>query len=209
MDVRRAVAVPADGGQQLAGGAVGRHAVAGGQDAAELILALAIRLDLAAQVPGRLRAVEEGIAALGVGVPDVDDGVRHRVAGGVADLATHEQDVARLRVLVEAGAALLERRVGDPEWALDGARRAALEAGQALFFVEAEVEEVLETEAGGEQAALVGLADLADVTDGGPELGRGDVEFFDGLEQVAHDALDDGFQARVAGRLVEAGELFH
>ena len=114
-----------------------------------------------------------------------------------------------LRVLVEAGAALLKRSVGDPERALDGARRAALEAGQALLLVEAEVEEVLEAEAGGEQAALVGLADLADVADGGPELGRSDVELLDGLEQVAHDALDDLLQARVAAGLVEAGELVH
>ena len=56
-----------------------------------------------------------------------------------------------------------ERRAGDVERALDGARRAALDAGVALGLVHAQVEEGLDAEAGDQQADLVGLAEPGDV----------------------------------------------
>ena len=74
VDVRRPVAVPAEPVEQLLGLALRRAAIARGQDRAEAVAALGVGLDAAAQVVLGLRRIEEGIAALGVGMPDVDDG---------------------------------------------------------------------------------------------------------------------------------------
>jgi hypothetical protein len=117
----------------------------------------------------------------------------------VADLAFHDQDLAGLGAVVEPGEALLLRRAGDVERALDGARRAALDAGAALLLVELDVEEGLDAEARDEQAGLVGLAELRDVGDAGPELVGRDVELLDGAHHVLGDAADDRLDARVAG----------
>ena len=68
---------------------------------------------------------------------------------------------------------------------------------------------MFEAEACGEQAALVGLTDLTEITDGGPEFLRAHVEILDGLEQIAHDPLYDLLESLVTARLVEPGELVH
>ena len=98
----------------------------------------------------------------------------------VPDLAFHEQHLALLGVLVEPRLALRERRAGDVERALDGARRAALQPGTALLLVHHQVEEGLDAETGDEQADLVRLAEPRQVAHRRPELGRRDVELLDG-----------------------------
>src|SRR6202048_46475 len=159
---------------------------------------LGIGLDTAAQVVFRLGWVEEGIAAERVGVPDVDDGASHRPAVYVAYLAVHEQHLALFAAVVEPCFSLRERRSRDVERTLDGARRAALDAGLALRLIGAKVEEGLEAEAGHQQADLVRLPELGQVTHRGPELVRLDIELLDRLEQIRHDAVDDALHALVA-----------
>src|SRR3954468_17788047 len=120
--MRGAVAVPPESGEQLLRHPVRRTAIARGQDAAEAVAPVGIGLDAPAQVVGALRRIEEGVAALGIGMPDIDDGPRHWLALGVPDLTVDEQHLALFRVLVQPRLALFERRVGDVERALNGAR---------------------------------------------------------------------------------------
>ena len=192
--------------EQRLGLAVRRAGVARGQDRAEAVAALGVGLDPAAQVVLRLAGVEERVAALGVGVPDVDDRAGDRLAVHVADLALHDQDLAGLAAVVEPGLGLRERRAGDVERALDGAGRAALDAGLALGLVHAQVEEGLDAEAGDQQAGLVGLAEPGDVGDAGPELVGLDVEVLDGAEHVLRHAADDRLDAGVARGRADAGD---
>ena len=138
-------------------------------------------------------------------MPHVDDGAGDGRAGGVADLALHEQHLALLRILVQPRLALLQRRVCDVERPFDGARRAALEAGAALLLVHDDVEEGLDAEPGDQQPDLVGLAEPGEVAARGPELGRRDVELLDDAAHVGRDPVDDALQSRVPAGLVEPG----
>ena len=138
-------------------------------------------------------------------MPDIDDGAGDRLAVHVADLAVHEQHFALLAAVVEPRLALEERRARDIERTFDGARRAALDAGLALRLVHAEVEEGFKAEARHQQADFVRLSELGEVTHGGPEFVRLDIEVFDRAEQVGDDAMHDALHPRVTLVVAEAG----
>ena len=103
------------------------------------------------------------VVAHRVGVPDVDNGAGDRLARDVADLAFHEQHLAVVGAVVEPRLALRERRAGDVERPLDGARGAAGKPGAPLGLVEAQIEEMLEHDARHDQPELVLLARLREI----------------------------------------------
>ncbi len=205
--MRRALAVAAQGLQHHVGGGAFRHAVAGGDDAARGVAAFRIGVDGAAQVVLALGLVEEGVAALGVGVPDLDLGAGDRGAVDVTHLAgqPHRLGLGVLAV-VHAREALGLRGAGDVERALDGARGATGALGLGVDGVLAHVQEVVEAQARGEQAELGLAAQGVEQVDGGPVLLLGDVEVVDQLEQVGDQAMHDLLGALVAALLVEAGD---
>jgi hypothetical protein len=207
VDVRGAPSVPAELVEQCLRRPVRRAGITRGQHRAEPIAALGIGLDTAAEIVFWLGRVEEGIAAERVGVPDVDDRASHRLAAYVAHLAVYEQHFALLAAVVEPCFPLRERCARDVERTLDGARGAALDARLALRRVRAKVEKGFEAEAGHQQADLVPLAELGQVTHRRPELVRLDVELLDRLEQVRHDAVDDALQPSIALVVTETADL--
>ena len=102
VDVRRAFAVAAQGLEHHVGGGAFGHAVAGRNDAARGVTTFAVRIDRAAQVVLGLRGVEEGVAAQGVGVPDLDLGAGDRGAVDVTHLAGQPHGLALGRFIVQA-----------------------------------------------------------------------------------------------------------
>lgn len=94
--------------------------------AVQRVLAVFIGAELAPEVVGGLvLGVLEVVAAVGAGLPDVEDGAGDGLAGEqVADGAVHLAHAAvGRRVLDDAGAVVAEGRVGRPEGAEDGRRR--------------------------------------------------------------------------------------
>ena len=112
-------------------------------------------------------------------------------------MAVHEQHFALLAAVVEPRLVLEQRCARDIERAFDGARCAALDARLALRLVHAEVEEGFKAEARHKQADFVRLSERGEVTHGGPEFIRLDIEVFDRAEQVGDDAMHDALHPRV------------
>jgi hypothetical protein len=82
-------------------------------------------------------------------VPDLDQRAGDWVALGVGHLPVHEQDFALVRIVVQPGLALADRRSGDVERPFDGARRAArLDADLALLLVKPDIEIMIDAKAG-------------------------------------------------------------
>src|SRR5262249_9830641 len=101
--------------------------------------------------------------------------------------------------LVEPGLVLGYRRPLDVQRALDGARRAVAEAaGAAVSLVGTDVEQAVEAQAGGDEAALPPGAHAPQPVGGAPGRAGAHVQFVDGAEQVGHDARGDGAHALVA-----------
>ena len=74
----------------------------------------------------------------------------------------------------------------------------AVRPARCVGFVEADVEQAVEAEAGGDQPGLAARGQAGEPVDAGPELVGLDVEVVDGAEQVADDAGGDLVHARVA-----------
>ena len=142
-------------------------------------------------------------------MPDIDDGAGDRLAVGIAHLPVHEQHLALLGAVIQLRFTLGKRRAGNVERALDGARRAAFQAGAALGLVQTQVEEGLQAKAGHQQSDLVGLAEHGQVAHGRPELVRLHIEILDGAEQVGDHALHDLLQPRIALVVVQAADPVH
>ena len=111
----------------------------------------------------------------------------------VADLTFHEQHVAIVGAIIEPCFALRQRRAGDVQRPLDGARGAAGEPGATLGLVEAQIEEMFEHDARHDQSELVLLARLREIGNAGPELIHRDVEIVDSLHNVEKEAIDHLF----------------
>jgi hypothetical protein len=78
----------------------------------------------------------------------------------------------------------------------------------ASIGVLAHVQVVVEAQARGQQGGLAVLAQIVEVVDGTPEFFRGDVQILDELEDIVHDAVNDGFYPLVAAGLVQTGYFF-
>src|SRR3546814_10728024 len=102
--------------------------------------------------------------------------------------------------------ALLDRRAGHVQRALDGALGLVVHTRRRVDRVQAQVEEVVEAQPRGDQPGLSGRAQLVEPADRGPVLVRSDVQVVDRLEQVRHDAMDDMLGARVALVAVESAD---
>ncbi len=188
--MRRAVAVAAKLVQQTLRGAVRRAGIAHRHDAAEPVAAVGICHDGAAQVEGRLALVEERVVAHQVGVPHLHLGAGQRQAARVVHGALHEEHLAPVcfGAVVQAGEAFGFRGAGHVQRAFDGARRGAGQAGAGIGLVGADVDEALQPDARGQQAQLVRGAGFGQVFEPFPDFARLQVQVFDGLEQVAHQA---------------------
>ena len=107
------------------------------------------------------------VEAAGVTVPDLDGGARQRLAVGVVDGAVHDQRMAvRIRAVVEAGKAVRDRRAGHIERSFDRAWSRVVDAEFRVDRIEALVKEVVEAQAGRNQACLPGRADIVEPGDG-------------------------------------------
>ncbi|MCY1237310.1 hypothetical protein D9M72_500000 [compost metagenome] len=208
VDMRRPLAVAREPVQQALGRALRRAAVAGRHVAAELVAAVGVGDDGAAQVEVRLGLVEERVVAHQVGVPHFDLRARQRLAVGTVHRALHEQHfaLAIVTAIVKAGKAGAFRRAGHVERAFDGARRAAGQPGAGFGLVGADVQEALQPQAGGEQAQFLGRACLGEVLDALPHFAGAQVEVFDRLEQVRGQAHHHLLHARVGRALRARGD---
>ncbi|MCY1486141.1 hypothetical protein D9M68_197800 [compost metagenome] len=205
MDVRRTVAVATEQVQHFLGGAIRRAAVAGRHDAAGAVAAVGVGEDAAAQVVFGLALVEVGVQAPGVGVPEIDGGAGDRVAVQVEDAAFEEHHGARVAAVVHPRLAFAQRRAGHVQRAFDGARGAAGMAAFGVPGVAQQVEEVLDAEAGHQQAGFAAPAQAVQVVHRGPELVVADLQVFDQLRGVLQDAQHDLLHARAALVVAEAG----
>jgi len=125
MDVGRAHGVAVQQVEQLVARAVGGQAVGRRVVAVEVILAVLVGAELAAEVVVALiLRVLEVVLAVGRGLPDVKDGARDALARRqVRDGAVHLGDAAaRARVLDDGATQVAEGRVGRPERPQDGRR---------------------------------------------------------------------------------------
>ena len=123
MDVGGAHGVAVHELEEVVGGPVGGQRVGSGVVAVEPVLAVLIGPELAAQVVGALvLGVLEVVAAVGAGLPDVEDGTGDRLARQqVGDGAVHLGDAALgVGVLDDGATVLAEGRVRRPEGAQDG-----------------------------------------------------------------------------------------
>ena len=205
--MRRPAAVSAKLVEQPLRRALWRAGVACGQDGAEPVAALGVRLDAPPQIVFRLRRIEEGVAAKRVGVPDIHDCAGDGFAAGVAHLAVHEQRLAPFAAIVEPRFALRKRRCRDIKRPFNGARRAALDAGPSLGFVHPHVEEGFKAEARHQEAGLVRLSERCQVAHRRPELVRLDVKLLDRPKQVRHDAMYDALQPSIAIVVIQTAYL--
>src|SRR5580692_8326797 len=203
----RPSAVPAKLVQQPLRRALWRAGVACGQDGAEPVTALGIRLDAPPQVVLRLRRIEEGVAAERIRVPDIHDCAGDGFADGVAHLAAHEQSLALFAAVVEPRFALRKRRSRDIKRPFNGARRAALDAGLSLGPVHPHVEEGFKAEARHQQPGLVRLAERCQVAHRRPELVGLNVKLLDRPKQVRHDAMYDALQPSIATVVIQTAHL--
>ena len=156
----------------------------------ELVAAVGVGADLAAQVALRRAGHEARVAALGVGLPDVEVGVGQRRAVGVGHAA---RDAACGRRARRGGAgssngASSSGRVGQVERAEDRARRAVAVAERLLL------DDVLDVDVA-EQRPLARLADVDEPLLGGLVLLVGDVVLDDRLVDAPQDVGDqDGWR---------------
>ncbi|MCY1235250.1 hypothetical protein D9M72_478580 [compost metagenome] len=163
VNMRRALAVATERRKQLLRRAARRHAVAVRHNALKLVTALGVGHDRATHIerclhPGR---VEVRIEAAGITVPDFDRRTFQRLAGGIIDGAVHDQRVTvGVAAVIETGEAFRCRCAGDIKRPFDGARCRILDAELLVDSVETFVEEVVEAEAGRDQAGLAGSTDF-------------------------------------------------
>lgn len=108
--------------QQQPGGTVRGQRVRGRPQDVEVVVAVLVGAELAAQVVGLLvLGVLEVVLAVGRGLPDVDHDVRDRFLGDkVGDSAAHEGGLAVVRAADDVVAVFAEGGVGRPERAQDG-----------------------------------------------------------------------------------------
>src|SRR6266404_2633522 len=157
MHMRRALAMAAHISQQGFDMAARGTTIAARHDGAEFVTPFGIGLDGAAQIEWRLRRSEERIAAMGIGVPDFDVGMRHRFTLEVSDLAVHDQHFAVITAVIQSCFMFRDRSTGDIERAFDGAGCAAVETSAALGFIKAQIEEMLGGNAWNQQTQLISL----------------------------------------------------
>src|SRR5690606_23254393 len=208
VDVCRTTTVTAEQIEQALGGAFRRAAIAGGDDGLGEIAAVRIGLDATAQVVIALRLVKVGISAVGIGMPDVDDGVGNRVALGIGHPTLDQHGLGSgVGTVVHPRKAFAQRRAGNEQRALDGARGAARQAGGLVLGIHADGQVLVHTQTGRQQCCLVVLAQLAYIIDRGPEFLRSHVEVLDQLEDIAHEAVNDLLQASIATFGVQARYL--
>ena len=135
-------------------GPVERDRVGRREDRADLVAAVVVREDLAAEDALRQPGLEARVEAVGVGVPDVELGAGHRGPGVVGHAAAEDDAIALLvlapRQLVRR---VEDRRVGQVVRAEDGALRAVAVAEDLLL--DGGLDEHVE-----EQRPLAGLADV-------------------------------------------------
>src|SRR5579859_86315 len=207
VDVRRALAMPADRLQQLVGRTAFGDAIAMRDYAAERIETFGIGLDAAAHVVVALALVEVAVIALRVGVPDVNDGICDRFPFGIAHLAMHDERLAHIAAIVDTRARFDDRCAGHIERPLDGAGRSFGHAGCAILGVRADVEEALETEAGRPEAEFVRTG--GEEVERMPELVFRDIKAIDRIEQIGDYLAQDlpGALAARRARIVDAGDL--
>src|SRR5450830_1734172 len=102
VNMRRALPVASQLIEQLLGRPGRWAAIAGRHDAAKTEVTLSIGLDAAAQVELRLRGVEPGVSAAGIGLPHIDNRPSHRFTLRVPYLTAHEQRHARVLAVIQA-----------------------------------------------------------------------------------------------------------
>ena len=185
MDVGGAPRAPVRGRGHLAGRPVERDRVRAGDHRADLVAAVGVGADLPAQVALGRAGHEARVAALGVGLPDVEVGVGDRVAVGVGDAAGEDRRIAGLVGTVgELERRVEDRRVGEMERAEDRALR-AVAVGERLLL-----DDVLDVDVA-EQRPLAGLADVDEPLLGGLVLLVGDVVLDDRLVDAPQDVADE------------------
>src|SRR5256885_12894054 len=88
--------------EQFRGGAVRRYGVAGRHIAAKAVAALVVGFYAAAQLVGLHAREEVRVAALHIGMPDIDERMRQRPAVKVQHPSFHHEDLALGLALVQA-----------------------------------------------------------------------------------------------------------
>ena len=176
MNVRRPLAVTTEHVEHLLGRPVGRAAIAGRHDAARPVIAVLVGDDPPAQVVFGLALVEVGIVALGVGVPEIDHRTGQRLAGRIENTALQEHHSGDIvfATVIHARDALSDWRAGDVQRTFDGARGAADQSFLFVLGVLQQVEVMLQSESGDQQAGFVATAETVDVVHRLPELVLGD-----------------------------------
>ncbi len=208
MDMGRTISVAPEQVEQLLGLAFRRHAVADGNHALEAVLAFGIGDDGAAQVERSLRLVEVGVVAEMVGVPDLDNGADDRLAAFIVHAPAHDQRLTRRSAIVQLRVTFAARCAGNIQRTFDRAGCAARQSRFGLCFIHAQVEEVFESKARGDQAILAALASLRQIVERAPEFVWGHVQVFDRVKKVAHNTIDHLLCARVACACRRVVDLF-
>jgi hypothetical protein len=113
--------VPVHSLEELPGRTVCGERVGGGPKAVQPVLALVVRLELAAEVVVCERRVLEIVLAVAAGLPHVEGDVGDGLVGDeIADDAVHVGDLALVLVLDDRVAELAPGGVGRPEGTEDG-----------------------------------------------------------------------------------------
>ena len=163
--------------------------------------------DSPTQVELGLTGIEIGIGAARVGVPHIHHGTGQRLAGGVLDLALHEQLNARVEAVIQSCFEVGQWRTRYIQRAFDGARGAAGFAGLLVFGVHQQVQVMLKPKASHQQPGFLARAQYVQVVHGFPELFRGHGKVFDDGYRVPQDTADQRFDPRVARIVVQAAGL--
>ena len=206
VDVRRPPRVLADRLQVAPDGTLGRHRVRLRQHRLELVRAVTLGLDAAAEVAVGLALVPDVVAARGPGLPDVDDRLGKRLAARRGHAPAHEQHIVVGRdALVLLVDLLPERRLDGVHRPLDVARRRL----RAVAGVRQLVDQHRRPRHVGEQDQLVGLGDLAQERERAEPLLLGDLvalqHLVDRRQHVRHDLLQTVAHAPSPIRCTDTG----
>ncbi len=148
-------------------------------------------------------------------MPEIDHRTGQRLAGRIENTALQEHHGGDIvfATVIHARDALGDWRAGDIQRTLDGAWGAADQAFLFVLGVLQQVEVMLQSESGDQQAGFVATAETVDVVHRLPELVLGDFQVFDDPCGVRQDAVDHRLQAAATRVVVEAAgfleELLH
>ena len=133
-------------------------------------------------------------------MPDIDNGVGHRPALGIVDLAMQPHHFPGVGAIIHPGVAVRQRRISHIQRPFDGARGAGFPARRCVNGILTQVEEMLQTQPCRQQRRLLTTTQRMQIVHRMPELFFGDVIVVDQRTDILQQTVNNGFKTFVSAR---------